>query len=118
MERYHLVKSVLGGSDVYNENGEKVGYSLPSLIGGGEDFFDMDGNPLGMSFDDEYGGYYIGDNGSHGPMDREFMMGQNIYMHGDMGDKHEPDPWETPMPDFDTPEPDGFGGGDDFGPDF
>ena len=114
MERYHMIKSVLGGSDVYNEKGERVGYSLPSVLGGGEDFYDMDGKPLGLSFDDEYGGYYIGNNGSYGPMDREFLMGQNIYMHGDMEDKQEPEPWESPLSGFDAPEPDDLGTGMDF----
>ena len=63
---------------------------------------------FGMSLDDEYGGYYIGNNGSHVPMDQEFLMGQNIYLHGDMGDKHEKDPWDD-GPSFD--------GSNDFGPD-
>ena len=60
MKRYHLIKGVLGGSDVYDENGRQVGYSLPSILGDGEDFYDMEGNAVGMSFDDEYGGAFVG----------------------------------------------------------
>ena len=56
MSQYHLIKSVLGGSDVYDENGQQVGYSLPSFIGKGEDFYDMNGNPLGQSFEGAFGG--------------------------------------------------------------
>lgn len=58
-----------------------------------------------MSYDDQYGGYYVGNNGSHGAMDQEFLMGQNIYMHGDMGEKRAQDPWDDPG--------DGFDGSDD-----
>ena len=106
MSRYHLIKSVLGGSDVYDENGQKVGYSLPAIIGKGEDFYDMDGNPLGQSFEGAFGGmFYSGENGSHGFLDGEYMMGQNIWMNGDMGEKREPDPWDVPPPDFDPFDP-------------
>ena len=105
MERYHLIKSVLGGSDVYDENGQQVGYSLPAYIGKGEDFYDMNGNPLGQSFEGAFGGmFYSGENGSHGFLDEEIMMGQNIWMHGNMGEKQEPDLWDAP-PDFDPFDP-------------
>ncbi len=113
MNRYHLIKGVFGGSDVYDESGKQVGYSLPAITGDGEDFYDMEGNPLGMSFDDQYGGFYLGDNGSTGSLDPEFMMGQHIYMHGDgdLGEKHVPDPWDSSIrKDFDD--------GDSLGPDF
>ena len=55
MKRYHVIKSILGGSDVYDEDGKQVGYSLPGVFGDGEDFYDMEGNPVGQSFDTEYG---------------------------------------------------------------
>ncbi len=104
MGRYHLIKSVFGGSDVYDENGQKIGYSLPAVIGEGEDFYDMDGNPVGQSFEGAFGGtFYSGENGSHGVLDQEFMMGQNIWMDGDMGEKRKPDPWDA------SPDPDPFG---------
>ena len=111
MNRYHLIKGVFGGSDVYDESGKQVGYSLPAITGDGEDFYDMEGSPLGMSFDDEYGGFYIGNNGSTGSVDPELMMGQHIYMHGDgdLGIKHESDPWESSLSGFDTPDSDDFG---------
>ena len=115
MPRYHVIKHPLGGSDVFDENGNQVGYSLPALIGEGEDFYDMDGNPVGMSFDDEFGGYYVGENGSHGPMDREFMMGRHIYMHGDMGERRQRDPWEDPLEDPGVSDGDDFGFGPDSG---
>ncbi len=106
MNRYHLIKSVFGGSDVYDENGQQIGYSLPSIIGKGEDFYDMNGNPLGQSFEGAFGGmFFSGKNGSHGFLDEEFMMGQNIYMNGDVGEKREENQWYAPPPDFDVFEP-------------
>lgn len=85
MERYHIIKSALGGSTVYDSAGNQVGYSLPGLLGGGEDFFDMEGNPVGQSFEDGTGGAsFIGvGNGSAGFLDEEFMMGRNAYIEGD-----------------------------------
>ena len=85
MKRYHLIKGVFGGSDVYDENGNQVGYSLPSVLGDGEDFFDMNGNPAGQSFDDQYGmADFVGfGNDSYGVMDREIMMGQDAWLNGD-----------------------------------
>ena len=52
MDRFHVIRHPLGGSDIFDESGKQVGYSLPSVLGGGEDFYDMDGNPVGQSFDD------------------------------------------------------------------
>ena len=83
MERYHIIKSVFGGSDVYDSDGNKVGYSLPSILGGGEDFYDMDGNPIGQSFDGAFGGEFFSGPESSGFLDEEFLMGQNLYTHGD-----------------------------------
>ncbi|MCR5566467.1 MAG: hypothetical protein K6F61_06415 [Clostridiales bacterium] len=105
MKRYHVIKSVLGGSDVYDENGNQVGYSLPSVLGGGEDFYDMQGNPVGQTFDDEYGmADFLGvGNNTYGVMDNEILMGRNAWLNGD--------PFEQ------TDAPDGFGAGDDFGSD-
>ena len=108
MGNYHLIRSVFGGSDVYDDSGRQVGYSLPSVLGGGEDFYDMDGNPLGQSFEGVFGGtFFSGENGSHGFMDEEFMMGRNIYMDGDMGERREPDFGDVP--------PYGFGMDPDIG---
>ena len=92
--------------DVYDDNGRQVGYSLPSVLGGGEDFYDMDGNPLGQSFEGAFGGmFFSGENGSHGFLDEEFMMGQNIYTDRDMGERPEPDFGDAPPFDsFDLPE--------------
>ena len=105
MKKYHVIRSVLGGSDVYDENGNQVGYSLPSVLGGGEDFYDMQGNPVGQTFDDEYGmADFLGvGNDAYGVMDNEIMMGRNAWMNGD--------PFEQPE------SPDGFVTGDDFGSD-
>ena len=82
MERYHIIKSVLGGSDVYDDSGNRVGYSLPSIIGKGEDFFDMDGNPVGQSFESVLGGEYFTGEEAHGFIDDEICMGNNMYLHG------------------------------------
>ncbi len=110
MKRYHLIKGVLSGSDVYDETGKQVGYSLPSVLGDGEDFFDMEGNPVGMSFDDEYGGDFMGvGNGGYGMLDREILMGRDAWLHGDPFAKQE------------EPETPGFGGygiGENNGSDF
>ena len=32
MERYHIIKSALGGSTVYDSAGNQVGYSLPAIL--------------------------------------------------------------------------------------
>lgn len=105
MKKYHVIRSVLGGSDVYDENGKQVGYSLPGILGGGEDFYDMQGNPVGQTFDDEYGmADFLGSgNDAYGVMDNEIMMGRNAWMNGDPFEQTEP--------------PEGFGSGDDFGSD-
>ena len=85
MDRFHVIKHPLGGSDVYDSSGKQVGYSLPSVFGDGEDFYDMDGNPVGQSFDDSYGmSDFIGvGNGSYGYMDQEIIMGRNAWLHVD-----------------------------------
>ena len=36
MGNYHLIRSVFGGSDVYDDSGRQVGYSLLSVLGGTE----------------------------------------------------------------------------------
>ena len=85
MDRYHIIRHPLGGSDIYDENGNRVGYSLPSILGGGEDFYDMNGTPVGQSFDDEYGmSDFIGtDNNTYGVLDQEILMGRNAWLNGD-----------------------------------
>ena len=97
MERYRIIKSVFGGSDVYDENGNRIAYSLPSILGDGEDFYDEQGNPLGQSFDSIFGGEgYSGVNGSYGYRDQEILGGQDLWLHGDLKDKLEP----SDFPDF------------------
>ena len=111
MDRFHVIKHPLGGSDVFNAEGKQVGYSLPSIFGDGEDFYDMDGNPVGQSFDDRYGtSDFLGiGNSTYGYMDQEIIMGRNAWLHGDpFGKKEEPE--FSGVEDFDSP--------DDFGPDF
>ncbi len=83
MERFHIVRSVFGGSDVYDSNGNKVGYSLPSFLGDGEDFYDMSGNPVGQSFESALGGEWFSGPEGHGFLDKEVLMGQNAYLDGD-----------------------------------
>ena len=85
MAHYHIIKSAFGGSEVFDENGQQVGYSLPSVLGGGEDFFDMAGNPIGQSFTDGFGmSDFVGfDSNSYGFMNQEFMMGQDAWLEGD-----------------------------------
>lgn len=83
MNRYHLIKGVFGGSDVYDENGKQVGYSLPAITGDGEDFYDMAGNPLGQSFGIGYGEQAFSGPEASGFLDEEIMMGQNAWLNGD-----------------------------------
>ena len=85
MGRYKVIKSVFGGSDVYDSNGNQVAYSLPSILGDGEDFYDMDGNGIGQSFDSVFGGqYFVGEDSSQGFFDEEIHGGQNLYMNGSL----------------------------------
>ena len=85
MDRYHVIRHPLGGSDIYDSDGKQVGYSLPGILGDGEDFYDMNSNAVGQSFDDGYGmSDFIGfGNDSYGVMDQEIMMGRNAWLNGD-----------------------------------
>lgn len=118
MDRFHVIRHPLGGSDIYDSSGKQVGYSLPSVFGDGEDFYDMDDNPVGQSFDDNYGmSDFLGmGNGVYGYMDQEILMGRNAWLHGDPFEKEE----ESDLPDgfigFDSFDSgDGFGPGQDWG---
>ncbi len=117
MDRFHVIRHPLGGSDIYDASGKQVGYSLPSALGGGEDFYDMDGNPVGQSFDDAYGmSDFIGvGNGSYGYMDQEIIMGRNAWLHGDPFHAEE-EPGPGGLGSLDGFEPgDGFDSGPDWG---
>lgn len=104
MKRYHVIKSILGGSDVYDEDGKQVGYSLPGVFGDGEDFYDMEGNPVGQSFDTEYGADFVGME-ANGFLDREILMGRNAWLDGDPFQRENgPEAWDA-------------GSGEDCGPD-
>ena len=83
MNRFFLVRSVLGGSEVYDESGNRVGYSLPGITGDGEDFYDANGNFVGQSFEAAFGGEYFAGPGGSGFMDEEIMMGRNAWLDGD-----------------------------------
>ena len=113
MDRFHMIKHPLGGSDVYDENGNQVGYTLPSVFGDGEDFYAMNGEAVGQSFDDGHGrADFLGmGNGTYGYMDREFLMGRNAWLHGNPFEKEE-NPGLDDLDSFD------IGTGMDFGPDF
>ena len=113
MERFHLVRHALGGSDVYDESGNKVGYSLPSILGDGEDFYDMDGKCVGQSFESVFGGEGSSgmENGSFGYMDEEIIMGRNAWLHGNPFEKEE-NPGSDDMEPFSS-----FDAGNDFGED-
>lgn len=81
MKYYQVIRSGFGGSEVFDEEGRQVGYSLPEILGDSEIFYDMAGNPVGQSFNDHAGGFIftgIG-NDSHGYMDREI----NTWLDGD-----------------------------------
>ena len=120
MDRFHVIKHALGGSDIYDSSGKQVGYSLPSVFGDGEDFYDMDGNPVGLSFDDKYGmSDFMGfGNGTYGYMDQEILMGRNAWLHGNPFEKEE-DPGLDDLNSFDRFDAGGgFDPGDGFGPDW
>ena len=113
MDRFHVIKHPLGGSDVFDSEGKQVGYSLPAAFGEGEDFYDMEGNPVGMTIDDRDGmSDFMGTgNGSYGFMDQEILMGRNAWLHGNPFEKDE----EPAAQDFSSPDP--FGTGCGFGTD-
>ncbi len=117
MDRFHVIKHPLGGSDIFDSDGKQVGYSLPGVFGDGEDFYDMDGNPVGQSFDDRHGmSDFLGvGNGTYGYMDQEILMGRNAWLNGNPFEKEE-DP-DMPVPG-DMPGMDGFDDGLDSGDDF
>ena len=83
MSRYFLMRNALGGSDVFDESGNRVGYSLPGVLGDGEDFFDVNGNPAGQSFGSVLGGESFTGPDGFGFMDEEIMMGRNAWLEGD-----------------------------------
>ena len=83
MERFRLEKSVFGGTNVYDDSGRQVGYSLPSVFGDGEDFYDMSGKPVGQTFDSALGGEYFSGPEASGYLDQEFLMGRNAWLDGD-----------------------------------
>lgn len=43
-KRLYSIHSVFGGRDFYDENGQRIGYSVPSITGNGEDFVWSDGS--------------------------------------------------------------------------
>ena len=91
MGTYHLIKRAFGGSDVYDAEGNYVGYSMPSILGDGEDFFKTDGTFVGQSFESAFGGeWFSGPDGS-GFMDQEILMGRNAYLDGDPFDQDDGD---------------------------
>ena len=114
MDRFRIVKGVFGGSDVYDENGNQVGYSLPSILGDGEDFYDMDGNPAGQSYESVFGGEVFSGNGAHGYMDKEFMMGQNLWSHGNPFKKERPSDDFQGLDDFNGLDDSESGFSDDY----
>lgn len=80
-KKYYSVKSILGGSDFYDENGRFVGHSVPG-IGGGEDFFVVNGE-TGYSIDSVFGGQdFYGSNGTRAYSVRNPLGGEDI--HGDI----------------------------------
>ena len=116
MDRFHVIRHPLGGSDVFDSEGKQVGYSLPAAFGDGEDLYDMQGNPVGMSFDDKYGmSDFMGTgNGSYGYMDQEILMGRNAWINGNPFEKDEPESTSFGTADpFDTGN--SFDAGSNFG---
>ena len=82
MERYHIIKSVFGGSDIYDSSGNQVGYSLPGILGDGEDFYKMDGTPIGQSYHSVLGHEYFSGPKAYGFIDQEILMDRNAYLQG------------------------------------
>lgn len=104
MERFHLIRGIFGGSDVYDNAGNKVGYSLPSIVGDGEDFYDNDGNYVGQSYESAFGGEAFSGGGAYGYMDDEILMGRNAWMHGDPFKKEQAEEADSFTVDFERDE--------------
>ena len=80
-KRIYSVKSILGGSDFYDENGQLIGYSVPG-IGGGEDFYGVNGE-TGYSVDSVLGGQDLyGSDGQRAYTVPGVLGGMDI--HGDV----------------------------------
>ena len=80
-KRIYSVKSVLGGSDFYDENGRHIGYSVPG-IGGGEDFYGVNGE-TGYSVGSVLGGQdFYGSDGQRAYTVPGVLGGMDI--HGDV----------------------------------
>ena len=78
MKRIYRVESILGGSNLYDENGNHIGYSVPG-IGGGEDYFFNNGE-TGYTVDSVINGQdYYGSDGTRAYSVDGLFGGQNIY---------------------------------------
>lgn len=76
------MKSVFGGTDYYDENGQRIGYAVPG-IGGGEDIFLSNGE-TGYTVESILGGKdYYGINGIRVHSMRGLLGGKDI-----QGDVH------------------------------
>lgn len=63
-KKIYSIKSTLGGRDFYDESGQRIGYSVPSITGNGEDFVWSDGF-RGYCVDSIIAGQdYYGDDGT------------------------------------------------------
>ena len=81
-KRLYSIHSVFGGRDFYDENGQRIGYSVPSITGNGEDFVWSDGSH-GYSVDSVIAGQdYHGGNGISAWTVPSVLGGEDI--HGDI----------------------------------
>ena len=82
MKRIYSIKSALGGSDFYDEDGNHIGYSVPG-IGGGEDYF-WDNGGTGYTIDSIIGNGqdYYGSDGTRAYTIDSIFGGKTI--HGDV----------------------------------
>ena len=82
MSRLYKIDGFFGGSDIYDENGNLVGFSVPGIIDG-EDFYWNDGR-TGFTVDSIFdtGQNYYGSDGTIVYSDNSIFGGQII--HGDI----------------------------------
>ncbi len=77
MKRIYRVESILGGSNLYDEDGNHIGYSVPG-IGGGEDYFFTDGK-TGYTVDSVINGLdYYGSDGTQAHTIESVFGGKEI----------------------------------------
>lgn len=89
MDIYHVINGEYGGS-IYDSNWNKIGYTLPSIIGKGYDYYDLNGNALGQSYELALGGEgFTSSTGEYGFLDGEIQHTQDLFLDGKLNENIE-----------------------------